>query len=89
MAGDNAGSADEVVAALVAALRGELAESRAALARAQEDLAQARERIAEREARLRQSPRNSSRPPSSEGLDKPPSRPRSTPLSCSPKANPG
>ena len=46
--------------ALVAALRGELAESRAALARAQEDLAQARERIAELEARLRQSPRNSS-----------------------------
>jgi hypothetical protein len=45
VAGDNAGSADEVVAALVAALRGELAESRAALARAQ-DLAQARERIA-------------------------------------------
>jgi len=60
----------------VAALRGELAESRAALARALEDLAQARERIAELEARLRQSPRNSSRPPSSEGLDKPP-RPRS------------
>jgi transposase len=77
VAGDNAGSADEVVAALVAALRGDLAESRAALARAQEDLAQARERIAELEARLRQSPRNSSRPPSSEGLDKPPPRPRS------------
>ena len=61
----------------MAALRGELAESRAALARAQEDLAQARERIAELEARLRQGPRNSSRPPSSEGLDKPPPRPRS------------
>jgi hypothetical protein len=77
VAGDNAGSADEVVAALVAALRGELAGSRAALARAQEDLAQARERIAELEARLRQSPRNSSRPPSSQGLDKPPPWPRS------------
>ena len=61
----------------MAALRGDLAESRAALARAQEDLAQARERIAELEARLRQSPRNSSRPPSSQGLDKPPPRPRS------------
>jgi hypothetical protein len=48
VAGDNACSADEV-AALVAALRGELAGSRAALARAQEDLAQARERIAELE----------------------------------------
>ena len=66
-----------MVAALVAALRGELAESRAALARAQEDRAQARERIAELEARLRQSPRNSSRPPSGEGLAKPPPRPRS------------
>jgi transposase len=66
-----------VVAALVAALRGELAGSRAALARALEDLAQARERIAELEARLRHSPRNSSRPPSSQGLDKLPPRPRS------------
>jgi len=75
--GDEAGSGDEVVAALVAALRGEVAESRAALARAVEELAQARERIAELEARLRQTPRNSSRPPSGEGLDKPPPRPRS------------
>ena len=77
MPGDEAGSGDEVVAALVAALRGEVAESRAALARAVEELAQARERIAELEARLRQTPRNSSRPPSGEGLDKPPPRPRS------------
>jgi transposase len=66
-----------VVAALVASLRAELAESQAALARAVVELAQARERIAELEARLRQTPRNSSRPPSSEGLDKPPPRPRS------------
>jgi transposase len=63
-----------VLAAPVIALRGELAESRAALARALEELAQARARIAELEARLRQTPRNSSRPPSSEGLDKPPPR---------------
>jgi transposase len=66
-----------VLAALVAALRRELAESQAAVARAVEELAQARERIAELEARLRQTPRNSSRPPSSEGLEKPPPRPRS------------
>ena len=76
MPGGDAGSGDEVPTALVAALRGELAGSQAALARALEELAQARERIAELEARLRQTPRNSSRPPSSEGLDKPP-RPRS------------
>jgi transposase len=75
--GDDAGSGDEVLAALVASLRAELAESQAALAQALEELARARERIAELEARLRQTPRNSSRPPSSEGLDKPPPRPRS------------
>jgi transposase len=75
--GDDAGSGDEVLAALVTALRAELAGSQAALARALEDLAQARERIAELEARLGQTPRNSSRPPSSQGLDKPPPRPRS------------
>jgi len=61
----------------VTSLRAELAESQAALARAAGELAQARERIAELEARLRQTPRNSSKPPSSEGLDKPPPRPRS------------
>jgi transposase len=63
-----------VVAALVASLRAELAGSQAALARAVEELAAARERIAELEAGLRQTPRNSSRPPSSQGLDKPPPR---------------
>ncbi len=60
-----------MVAALVASLREELAGSQAALARAVEELAQARDRIAELEAQLRQNPRNSSRPPSSEGLAKP------------------
>jgi transposase len=55
----------EVLAALVVSLRQELAEARAELERA-------RERIAELEARLAQSPRNSSKPPSSEGLGKPP-----------------
>jgi transposase len=69
--GGDAGSGDEVLAALVASLRAELAESQAALGRAAEELARAGERIAELEARLRQTPRNSSRPPSSEGLGKP------------------
>jgi len=55
----------------VASLRAELAESQAALGRAAEELARAGDRIAELEARLRQTPRNSSRPPSSEGLGKP------------------
>jgi transposase len=54
----------EVLAALVISLRGELADAMAELARA-------RERIAELEARLRQNPRNSSQPPSGEGLGKP------------------
>ena len=45
-------------------LRQELAAAQAALGRAQD-------RISELESRLRQSPRNSSRPPSSEGLGKP------------------
>ena len=62
MPGDDAGSADEVLSALVASLRAELAESQAALGRAVEELARAGERIAELEARLRQTPRNSSRP---------------------------
>jgi transposase len=60
----------EVLAALVVSLRQELTEARA-------ELAEARERIAELEARLRQSPRNSSKPPSSEGLGKPAPAPRS------------
>jgi transposase len=53
-----------VLAALVVSLRGELADALAELARAGE-------RIAELEARLRQTPRNSSVPPSAEGLGKP------------------
>jgi transposase len=75
--GDDAGSTDEAPAALLASPRAELAESQAALTRALAELAEARERIAELEARLRKTPRNSSEPPSSEGLDKPPPKPRS------------
>ena len=67
----------EVLAALVASLRRELADAVAALGQARAELAEARERIAELEARLKQNPRNSSRPPSSEGLGKPTPRPRS------------
>jgi transposase len=67
----------EVLAAMVASLRRELAGAVAALGQARADLARARERIAELEARLRQNPRNSSKPPSSEGLAKPAPRPRS------------
>jgi transposase len=62
----------EVLAALVASLRQELADALGALKETRAELAAARERIAELEVRLRQTPRNSSRPPSSEGLDKPP-----------------
>jgi transposase len=65
--GADAGSGDEVLAALVDVLRRELADAQAALV-------QARERIAELEARLNQNSRNSSKPPSSEGLGKPPPR---------------
>ena len=53
-----------MLAALVVSLRQELAQTRAELERA-------RERIAELEARLKQNSRNSSKPPSSEGLGKP------------------
>jgi transposase len=74
---DHPGSGDDVVVALVASLRQELAGSLAALEQTQAELARARERIAELEARLKQNSRNSSQPPSSEGLGKPAPRPRS------------
>jgi len=61
----------EVLAVVAASLRRELAEAVTALAQTRAELAEAREQIAELEARLRQNPRNSSRPPSSEGLAKP------------------
>jgi transposase len=62
--GDEGPPPYEVMAALVVSLRCELEQARA-------ELAEAREQIAGLEARLRQNPRNSSRPPSSEGLAKP------------------
>ncbi len=67
----------DVIAALVVSLRGELADALAALGETRAELGQAQERIAELEARLGQTPRNSSKPPSSEGLGKPTPRQRS------------
>jgi transposase len=67
----------EVRGAVVASLRRGLAEAVAALAQTRAELAEAREQIAELEARLKQNPRNSSGPPSSEGLAKPAPKPRS------------
>jgi transposase len=74
---DNPGSGDDVAAVLAASLRQELAGALAALEETRAELARARERIAELEARLKQDSRNSSKPPSSEGLGKPAPRPRS------------
>lgn len=59
-----------MLAALVMSLRGDLAV-------ALDELAQARERIAELEERLARTSRNSSKPPSSDGLGKPAPKPRS------------
>jgi len=72
--GDQGPPPYDVLAALVASLRSELAESQAAVAQVTAELERARERIVELEARLARNARNSSKPPSSEGLDKPPPR---------------
>src|SRR6266704_6055529 len=55
----------------MASLRRELAAALGALEETRTELGQARERITELEARLKQTSRNSSKPPSSEGLGKP------------------
>jgi transposase len=74
VSGDEQPPPYEVLAGLVASLRRELAEAVAKLEQARTELADARARVTDLEARLRQNPRNSSRPPSSEGLAKPPPR---------------
>ena len=66
-----------MLAALVVSLRGDLVVALEELARVRDDLARARERIAELEDRLAKTSRNSSKPPSSDGLGKPPPKPRS------------
>ena len=71
MPGEQEPPPNEVLAALVVSLRRELADAAGALEQARSELAQAREQITELEARLRQNPRSSSGPPSSEGLGKP------------------
>ena len=91
MPDDQPAASYEVLAALVVSLRAELVATQAgserlrvelAATRAGSDqlsaaLARATERIAELEARAGKNPRNSSKPPSSEGLDKPAPKPRS------------
>ena len=57
MPGDEEPPPSEVLTALVASLRRELAEAVAALEQARSELARARERIAELETRLKQNPR--------------------------------
>jgi transposase len=60
-----------VLAALVVSLRAELSAGQAIAEQLRVELARAQERIAELEAQARKNPRNSSKPPSSEGLGKP------------------
>jgi transposase len=67
----------EVLAALVVSLRAELVAAHARAEQLSVALARATERIAELEAQAGKNSRNSSKPPSSEGLDKPAPKPRS------------
>jgi transposase len=74
----------EVLAALVVSLRAELSAAQAVveqlgahLVTAREELGKAQQRIAELEAQARKNSRNSSKPPSSDGLGKPAPKPKS------------
>src|SRR6266702_4384091 len=66
----------------MASLRRELAAALGALEETRTELGQARERITELEARLKQTSRNSSKPPSSEGLGRPAREVRHDPARC-------
>jgi hypothetical protein len=66
-----------VLAALVVSLRAELAAAQEVAGQLRVELAKAQERIAELEAQAGKNSRNSSKPPSSDGLDKPAPKPRS------------
>ncbi|CAJ63309.1 Putative transposase [Frankia alni ACN14a] len=81
-------SYDELVA-LIGMLRQEVAEARRQAADAVEALAQATAEISELKARLGKNSRNSSKPPSSEGLAKPAPKSRREKSARSPGGQPG